>query len=117
MSPRAQAASRRTLASLSLRAALRAWTGIGVRGFPRPRGRHRVAHRRDRLARDDPRGTGEARSRMAESSHKQIVITGATRGLGRALAEGFARLGHTVIGCGRDAGAIGALGAAEARRR
>ena len=43
---------------------------------------------------------------MAESSHKRIVITGATRGLGRALAEGFARLGHTVIGCGRDARAI-----------
>ena len=46
---------------------------------------------------------------MAESSHKRIVITGATRGLGRALAEGFARLGHTVIGCGRDAGAIEVL--------
>ena len=54
-------------------------------------------------------GAGEARSRMAESSHKRIVITGATRGLGRALAEGFARLGHTVIGCGRDAGAIEVL--------
>ena len=49
---------------------------------------------------------------MAESSHKRIVITGATRGLGRALAEGFARLGHTVIGCGRDAGAIEVLRAA-----
>ena len=46
---------------------------------------------------------------MAESSHKRIVITGATRGLGRALAEGFARLGHMVIGCGRDAGAIEVL--------
>ncbi len=49
---------------------------------------------------------------MAESSHKRIVITGATRGLGRALAEGFARLGHTVIGCGRDARAIELLRAA-----
>ena len=49
---------------------------------------------------------------MAESSHKRIVITGATRGLGRALAEGFARLGHAVIGCGRDAGAIEVLRAA-----
>ena len=46
---------------------------------------------------------------MAESSHKRIVITGATRGLGRALAEGFVRLGHAVIGCGRDAGAIEVL--------
>jgi NAD(P)-dependent dehydrogenase (short-subunit alcohol dehydrogenase family) len=49
---------------------------------------------------------------MAESSHKRIVITGATRGLGRALGEGFARLGHAVIGCGRDAGAIEVLRAA-----
>jgi NAD(P)-dependent dehydrogenase (short-subunit alcohol dehydrogenase family) len=46
---------------------------------------------------------------MAKSSHKRIVITGTTRGLGHALAEGFARLGHTVIGCGRDVGAIKTL--------
>jgi NAD(P)-dependent dehydrogenase (short-subunit alcohol dehydrogenase family) len=31
----------------------------------------------------------------------KIIITGVTRGLGRALAEEFIRLGHTVIGCGR----------------
>ena len=31
-----------------------------------------------------------------------IVITGVTRGLGRALAEQFSFLGHTVIGCGRN---------------
>lgn len=31
---------------------------------------------------------------------KIIVITGVTRGLGRALAEKFAALGHTVLGCG-----------------
>jgi NAD(P)-dependent dehydrogenase (short-subunit alcohol dehydrogenase family) len=35
-------------------------------------------------------------------SAKRIVITGATRGLGRALTEGFTALGHTVIGCGRS---------------
>jgi NAD(P)-dependent dehydrogenase (short-subunit alcohol dehydrogenase family) len=35
-----------------------------------------------------------------------IVITGVSRGLGRALAEGFPALGHTVVGCGRDASAI-----------
>ena len=31
-----------------------------------------------------------------------IVITGVTRGLGRAMAQEFARLGHTVAGCGRS---------------
>lgn len=34
---------------------------------------------------------------------KRIVITGATRGLGRAMALKFASLGHTVLGCGRSA--------------
>jgi NAD(P)-dependent dehydrogenase (short-subunit alcohol dehydrogenase family) len=33
---------------------------------------------------------------------KTILITGATRGLGRALTEEFIRLGHAVIGCGRS---------------
>jgi NAD(P)-dependent dehydrogenase (short-subunit alcohol dehydrogenase family) len=36
----------------------------------------------------------------------KIVITGVTRGLGRALAEEFMRLGHTVVGCGRSGEAI-----------
>jgi NAD(P)-dependent dehydrogenase (short-subunit alcohol dehydrogenase family) len=40
---------------------------------------------------------------------RRIVITGVTRGLGRALAMGFAALGHTVAGCGRSAAAIKAL--------
>ncbi|CAM2773981.1 SDR family oxidoreductase [Rariglobus hedericola] len=31
----------------------------------------------------------------------KIIITGVTRGLGRALTEEFIRLGHTVMGCGR----------------
>ena len=31
-----------------------------------------------------------------------IVITGVTRGLGRALAEQFSFMGHKVIGCGRN---------------
>jgi NAD(P)-dependent dehydrogenase (short-subunit alcohol dehydrogenase family) len=31
-----------------------------------------------------------------------ILITGVSRGLGRALTEEFIRLGHTVIGCGRS---------------
>ncbi len=33
---------------------------------------------------------------------KTILITGVTRGLGRAMAEEFIRLGHVVIGCGRS---------------
>ncbi len=33
----------------------------------------------------------------------KILITGVTRGLGRALAEWYIASGHTVIGCGRSA--------------
>jgi NAD(P)-dependent dehydrogenase (short-subunit alcohol dehydrogenase family) len=33
---------------------------------------------------------------------KTVLITGVSRGLGRAMAEEFIRLGHTVIGCGRS---------------
>jgi NAD(P)-dependent dehydrogenase (short-subunit alcohol dehydrogenase family) len=31
-----------------------------------------------------------------------ILITGVTRGCGRAMTEEFVRLGHTVLGCGRS---------------
>ncbi len=40
---------------------------------------------------------------------KVIVITGVTRGLGRALALRFEEMGHTVLGCGRDHEQIGEL--------
>ena len=43
---------------------------------------------------------------------KRIVITGVSRGLGRALVEGFIARGHAVFGCARSAEAI-----AELRRR
>lgn len=33
---------------------------------------------------------------------KIVLITGVSRGLGRAMTEEFIRLGHTVIGCGRS---------------
>jgi NAD(P)-dependent dehydrogenase (short-subunit alcohol dehydrogenase family) len=33
---------------------------------------------------------------------KIVLITGVTRGLGRAMVEEFVRLGHTVCGCGRS---------------
>jgi NAD(P)-dependent dehydrogenase (short-subunit alcohol dehydrogenase family) len=38
------------------------------------------------------------------------VLTGATRGLGRALTEAFVALGHTVLGCGRSADELEHLG-------
>lgn len=45
-------------------------------------------------------------------SHKRIiVITGVTRGLGRALAEYFMANGHVVCGCGRSESAISELAA------
>src|SRR5208282_1601144 len=37
---------------------------------------------------------------------KIVLITGVTRGLGRAMAEEFIRLGHVVVGCGRSKGEI-----------
>ncbi len=33
---------------------------------------------------------------------KTLLITGATRGIGRGLADAAVRAGHTVLGCGRD---------------
>jgi NAD(P)-dependent dehydrogenase (short-subunit alcohol dehydrogenase family) len=39
---------------------------------------------------------------MAKTESLRIVLTGSTRGLGRALVERFAALGHTVLGCGRS---------------
>jgi NAD(P)-dependent dehydrogenase (short-subunit alcohol dehydrogenase family) len=37
---------------------------------------------------------------MAHQQQKIVLITGATRSLGLALAEKFIQLGHTVLGCG-----------------
>ena len=39
-------------------------------------------------------------------SHRQIVLTGASRGLGRAMLEGFVARDHTVIGCSRSSAAV-----------
>jgi NAD(P)-dependent dehydrogenase (short-subunit alcohol dehydrogenase family) len=41
---------------------------------------------------------------------KQVVITGASRGLGRAMAIGFAADGWNVSGCGTDVAALQSLG-------
>jgi NAD(P)-dependent dehydrogenase (short-subunit alcohol dehydrogenase family) len=40
---------------------------------------------------------------------RRIVITGAGRGLGRAMAARFAELGHTVIGCSRQSEHVASL--------
>jgi NAD(P)-dependent dehydrogenase (short-subunit alcohol dehydrogenase family) len=40
---------------------------------------------------------------------KTVLITGCTRGLGRAMTDEFIRLGWRVAGCGRSASAIAAL--------
>jgi NAD(P)-dependent dehydrogenase (short-subunit alcohol dehydrogenase family) len=45
-------------------------------------------------------------SLLATFEAMKIVITGVTRGLGRALSEEFIRAGHTVLGCGRSGEAI-----------
>ena len=43
------------------------------------------------------------------STSRLIVLTGATRGLGRALTDGLIAAGHTLVGCGRSASDIASL--------
>lgn len=43
------------------------------------------------------------------SKTRRVVLTGVTRGLGRAMAAGLIERGHTVIGCGRHPGQIAEL--------
>jgi len=50
------------------------------------------------------------RKTMTESSPpRRIVVTGVSRGLGRAMLAGFAARGHTVCGCARSTTAIDEL--------
>ncbi|PAW90730.1 MAG: oxidoreductase [Pedosphaera sp. Tous-C6FEB] len=46
---------------------------------------------------------------MAATKGKLVVITGTSRGLGRAMVEEFIRRGHTVVGCGRSAPGVAEL--------
>ena len=46
---------------------------------------------------------------MPQKNTKTVLITGVTRGLGRAMVEEFVRLGHTVVGCGRSKADIAKL--------
>jgi NAD(P)-dependent dehydrogenase (short-subunit alcohol dehydrogenase family) len=43
---------------------------------------------------------------MSTTAGKLIVLTGCTRGLGRALVDRFTAKGHTVLGCGSNAGLV-----------
>jgi NAD(P)-dependent dehydrogenase (short-subunit alcohol dehydrogenase family) len=45
----------------------------------------------------------------ADRPSRRILLTGVTRGLGRALLDRFAAAGHTVLGCGRSADSIAQL--------
>ncbi len=47
---------------------------------------------------------------MTAPTRKIVLITGVSRGLGRALTEEFVRLGHTVLGCARSKQAMEELG-------
>jgi len=46
---------------------------------------------------------------MSQAQGRKVAITGATRGLGRALTERLIASGATIAGCGRDAEAIAEL--------
>lgn len=48
---------------------------------------------------------------MTSTSSRTIALTGATKGLGRALVDRFVEAGHTVFGCGRSGEAIEELAA------
>jgi NAD(P)-dependent dehydrogenase (short-subunit alcohol dehydrogenase family) len=50
-----------------------------------------------------------AKRRGIMTIRRHIVITGTSRGLGRALVQPLVDLGHTVSGCGRSAGAAEAF--------
>lgn len=51
------------------------------------------------MASHDAQCGTESAKPMSEKQ-RVIVLTGATRGLGRAMSEEFAALGHVVLGCG-----------------
>ena len=56
--------------------------------------------------RDRRVSTGKRVQATMTNSMKRIVITGVTRGLGRAMLDEFAARGHSVAGCGRSEATI-----------
>lgn len=57
----------------------------------------------------DHEGQEEPEGSMKMIPTKHIVITGTSRGLGRALVQPLIDRGHTISGCGRSASAAAAL--------
>jgi|GEM_PF-35672 NAD(P)-dependent dehydrogenase (short-subunit alcohol dehydrogenase family) len=47
--------------------------------------------------------------REEETARRCILVTGVSRGLGRALCRELARLGHVVVGCARSAESVAAI--------
>lgn len=48
-------------------------------------------------------------ARKSSAAPRRVLITGVSRGLGRAMTEEFTRLGHVVVGCGRSRKPIAGL--------
>lgn len=48
-------------------------------------------------------------SPVLEKPSRVVVVTGVTRGLGRAMCDRLVEMGHTVVGCGRDGRSIAGL--------
>ena len=46
---------------------------------------------------------------MVDGKKRIVVVTGATRGIGRALVSRLIEIGHAVIGCGRSQAGIDEL--------
>ena len=49
---------------------------------------------------------------MTDQKPRIVVVTGATRGIGRSLSKSLAELGHTVFGCGRSRSGVEEMNAA-----
>ena len=59
-----------------------------------------------------PREMNESRRTESSSTEsRRILVTGATRGIGRVMVTRFAELGHSVAACGRTAEALADLSA------